>query len=143
MTANQPQTVRLRLICPAPPPSEHGGQPTEFGLLDKKQILHAGVAQIDHALHFACEIGVKPGRDPHTFDYTGLFVHGPVGGRFLYWGWRVPGETWIRRWKIPLVLLTSQQIELALRTTRVLQATITDMQRATTPLLGGGWSITD
>ena len=143
MTTNQSQTVRLRLICPAPPPLAHSGQPTEFGLLDKNQVLHAGLAQIDQSLHFACEIGVKLGRDPHTFDYTGLFVHGPVGGRFLYWGWRVPGEAWIRRWKISLILLTSEQVELALRTTVVLQATIIDMKPATVPLLGSGWSVTE
>ena len=143
MTANQMQTVRLRLICPAPPPPQHAGQPTEFGLQDKKQALHAGVAQIDHSIYFDCEIGLKRSPDSRAFDYAGVFVHGPVGARFLYLGWRVPGESWIRRWKIPLAARAGEQIELALRATGVLQATIADMGRATVPLLGLGWSLAE
>lgn len=141
MTANQTQTVRLCLICPAPPPAEHTGQLTEFGMQDKKQILHVGIAQTDQSMHFVCEISVKQTRAPGAFDYAGLFVHGPVGARFLYLGWRVPGGDWIRRWKIPLAALAGEQIELALQTSGVLQATIADMKRATVPLLGVGWSI--
>ena len=37
-----PTHIRLQITCAAPPPATYNGQPTEFGLQDKQQILHPG-----------------------------------------------------------------------------------------------------
>jgi len=44
--------IRLLITCEAPPPAIHHGQPTEFGLQDKRQALHSGISLPHGALRF-------------------------------------------------------------------------------------------
>src|SRR5690349_19462880 len=44
MPTATPTRIRLRIICEAPPPATHAGQPAEFGLQDKQQALAPGIA---------------------------------------------------------------------------------------------------
>jgi len=93
-------------------------------------------------LRFTCAVTVQPAVKLPTPDFAGAFVHGPAGARFLYLGWRPPGGDWIRRWKIPLPMLTWASVEgMRSRPTAVLEATIVDMQRVTVLLVGAGWRV--
>ena len=134
------QTVNLHLRCHAPPPQDHAGQATEFGLQDKQQILHPGLLQTDDVQLFVCDVLLKQNAKTAAPDFFGSFVHGPTGSRFLYLGWRPPGGAWIRRWKIPLPVITQAQFDQVTRLpTVIFEASIIDMKRATVPPIGGGW----
>jgi hypothetical protein len=99
--------LRLQLTCINPPPAQHNGQATEFGLQDRDEHLMPGFALPDGALVFTFEV-----RAVHRLDgsvvISGRFVHGPPQGRFLYLGWRPPGSVWIRRIKVPLAAITPE-----------------------------------
>lgn len=142
MTLVNGQPVLLHLYCNAPPPQEHAGQATEFGLQDKQASLHPGLRQIDGAQLFVCEVLLKQNAKRAVPDFSGSFVHGPLGSRFLYLGWRPPGGAWIRRWKITLPIITPAQFDQATRLpTAVFEASIVEMKKATVPLIGGGWNM--
>ncbi len=141
MSTPPPTRIRLQIICDAPPPAAFDCQPTEFGLQDKQQALHPGVPQPDGALRFRCEAHVKPHAATGAPDFGGAFVHGPVGARFLYLGWRPPGGAWIKRFKIPLVSISWEQIASARN--GALTARMNTTRSGTVALLGLGWTASD
>src|SRR5919197_987973 len=52
------RVVRLRLIAEAPPPEYYQDWQTDFGLQDKKQVLHNGQKRPDGSVHFDLEVEV-------------------------------------------------------------------------------------
>ena len=140
MTRSPPTRVRLLITCEAPP-AIHDGQPTEFGLQDKRQALHSGIPLPDGALRFSCAADVKPHATTGMPDFSGPFVHGPAGARFLYLSWRQPGGTWIRRFKIPLTPISWEQI--AAEQAGALAVRISATRSGTVALLGAGWMASD
>src|SRR5688500_4709479 len=110
MSTPVPTRIRLQITCEAPSPAVFNGQPTEFGLQDKQQTLYPGELQPNGALCFGCEVTVKPHTTTGAPDFSGPFVHGPAGARFLYLSWRSSAGTWIKRFKIPLGLIDWEQI---------------------------------
>jgi hypothetical protein len=134
-----PTHVRLQITCVAPPPAAHEGQPTEFGVQDKQQLLQPGIVQPDGALVFSCEVNVKPHASSGAPDFGGPFVHGPAGTRFLYLGWRPVGGAWIKRFKIPLASINWEQLAAAQAGT--LAARISAARSGTVALLGDGWVV--
>lgn len=128
-------TCRIAIICHDPPPAEHEGRLTEFGLQDALDRLHAGAGLPGGALRFDLEARVKeaPGGAP---DFAGPFVHGPRGGRFAYLGWRTPGSPWIRRYKIPLAGITWALLE----TGATLVAEVSAATRLATLPIPAGWA---
>ena len=141
MSNSTPTRVRLRITCEAPPPALHQGQPTEFGLQDKQQALHAGVRLAGGALRFDCELAIKPHAATGAPDFSGAFVHGPASARFLYLGWRPPGGAWIKRFKIPLAPIGWEQI--AAGQAGALDARVSAARSGTVALLGAGWAPSD
>ena len=70
-------------------------------------------------LTFEFAINTKPGKDS-SIDFSGLFVQGPVGGRFIYinigsYAGQINTQ-WNRRLKIPLIGFTQSQIDEILKT---------------------------
>jgi hypothetical protein len=134
----EPVIVRLRLIAEAPPPEERDGRPTEFGLQDKKQAVHAGREQPDGAVHFECEAQAR--RNPLTGEarFSGAWVHGTAAEPFVYLSWKYAEDPpqWIRRQKIRLDAITWKQIEEARRSNGLLQATVPSIlvRTATVPV---------
>jgi hypothetical protein len=132
------RTARIVLVCQDPPPGEHAGSPTEFGLLDKAGVLHAGTSYAGGAQRFALAAQVKDGLGGAP-DFAGPFVHGPRGGRFLYLGWRPPGGAWIRRYKILLAGMTAELLDTA--GAGALEAVVSTNERRATLSIPAGWSI--
>jgi hypothetical protein len=111
---DHPTTLAVLILCHHGPPAVHAGEPTEFGLQDKRLRLDAGQPDGDGVRRFSVALTVQPRGAAGAPDYAGAAVHGPPGGRFLYLGWRVAGAPgWIRRWKIPLSEITWEQIAAA------------------------------
>jgi hypothetical protein len=130
--------VRLRLIAEALPPEERDGRPTEFGLQDKKQAVHAGREQADGSAHFDCEVQAR--RNPITGEarFSGPLVQGTAAEPFIYLSWKyadVPPD-WLRRQKIRLDGITWKQIEEARRSSGILQTTVPSIlvRTATVPV---------
>ena len=75
-------------------------------------------------LSFEFTINTKPGKDS-AIDFSGLFVQGPVGGRFIYINiGQSAGQintVWNRRLKIPLIGITQSQIDEILKTQGVFE----------------------
>jgi hypothetical protein len=140
MSPATPTHIRL-IACAVPPPATYNGQPTEFGLQDKQQILRPGTPLPDGALRFGCEVTVKPHTTTGAPDFGGPFVHGPAGARFLYLGWRQLGSTWIKRFKISLASISWEQI--AAGQTGALIARVSTTHSGTVALLGAGWMPSD
>src|SRR4051794_26766414 len=92
------QTIRLRLISEAAPPSERDGRATEFGLQDKEQALQPGREQPDGSLHFELEVQVKLNATTGLPRFLGPYVHGTPAVPFLYLSWKYEGvpPQWIR-----------------------------------------------
>jgi Family of unknown function (DUF5990) len=124
--AEEAVVVRLRLVAEELPPEQSDGRPTEFGLQDKKQGVHAGRKQPDGSAHFDGEVRAR--RNPITGEarFSGPFVQGTAAEPFLYLSWRYtdpPGE-WKRRQKIRLDGITWKQVEEARRDNSLLQASV-------------------
>lgn len=124
--------ISFRLICVNPP--DVG---VRFGLQDKKGHLMAGTKQADGSLLYEFELTAKPGKDDRA-DFSGVYVQGTVGARFLYLSL---GEkpTWIKRIKVPLSAIRWEQIEAAQG--RALEASVDGRGAATVKLLGEGWVV--
>src|SRR5690348_12866312 len=92
--------VRLRVIWPQPVPSDHLGQPTEFGMQKGRDVLLPGVTRPDGSTAYETE--VSPYRDAKgRLRFRGECVQGPPDEPFLYLSWRgMSGGGWIGRGKI-------------------------------------------
>ncbi len=143
--SDETRAVHLRLICLTPPPPEHENAPTEFGLQDKKQVVHSGQAQPDGSVHFELDLQAKRSQATNEIRFGGPFVHGTPAAPFLYLSWRHKGagpSPWIRRLKISLSSITTEQIEAAVHMDdRVLEASVDGSGSGTVPLLGSGWTL--
>jgi hypothetical protein len=137
MPARSAEPLSIRLICLEPPPELYEGEPTEFGLQDRDQRLHAGLQQVDGSLCFSFEIEVRTTDDSVAF--AGPFVHGKRGDQFLYLSQRRPAGDWIKRLKIPLSGISSALLA-QIPVGGGLTARISGAGAARTPLLGEGWT---
>lgn len=137
------EVMRLCLICLAPP-EEREGAATEFGLQDKRQALHGGQRQADGAMRYEFDVQVAWEGGAAAPRFRGPFVHGTAALPFVYLGWREQGpkeSPWIRRLKVPLSGITSEQVETVTRRSGgVLEAAISGAGSGTVPLIGGGWT---
>ena len=143
--SDEGRVVHLRLICLTPPPPEHENTLTEFGLQDKKQVVHRGQAQPDGSVHFELDLLAKRNQATNEIRFGGPFVHGTPAAPFLYLSWRrkeAGPSPWIRRLKIPLSSITSEQIEAAAHIGNgVLEASVDASGSGTVPLSGSGWTL--
>ncbi len=130
-------TVSFRLICVNPPDA------VRFGLQDKKGKLLTGTRQVDGSLLYAFELTTKPGKDG-TLDFSGSYVQGTPGTRFLYLSLGDTGAltpTWVKRIKVPLSSINWQQVETAQAQNGALEAAVDGRGAATVKLLGEGWVV--
>lgn len=126
-------SLQLQILCLHTPPDAWRGEPAHrFGLQDKRGIIDDGIPQGDGTRLFTCE--VTPRLNGDDVDFSGDFVQGAKGSRFLYLSWAYDAGGWVRRIKIPLAGITSEQIMLG----GLLQAVIEPANAATTvrPLYG-------
>jgi hypothetical protein len=95
--------VKVRLIHGGLQPGPEVAEPVDFGMQGKKSEVHPGNRAKGGLLHFEFDIAVKAASAAPVF--SGPFVHGPPGGRFLYLSWKKHGQhehPWAWRIKIPL-----------------------------------------
>ena len=119
-------TVKIRIVCGSPPPSEHEGQPTAFGLQDSKEEVHPGTKS-GKFIEWVCELTVKDPK-PATPVFRGPFVHGPSSTQFLYLSWkRMLGASppWIERIKIPLTGINPKMLRYAAKPDMMLETDVT------------------
>lgn len=103
------ESLQLHIICLHTPPNTWRGEPAHrFGLQDKKGILDDGVKQGDGTRLFECE--VTPRLNGDDVDFSGVYVQGVKGSRFLYLSWAYDAGGWVHRFKIPLAGITAEQI---------------------------------
>ncbi len=93
--------IRFELRYDGAGPVYWSGDPRQFGLQDKSEVLHPGRAEPDGVVVFGFSLGVKPGGAGSPV-FVGDFAHGPPAGRFLYLGWRNAQGAFAQRLKIPL-----------------------------------------
>lgn len=142
-TAPGTAELRIRLVCVSPPSDEYNGHPAEFGLQDKKGVLHLGVRRPDGAIRYDFAIMVERKPDQSAPKFGGPFVHGTADAPFLYLGYREAqaGAAWIKRLKIPLAQITWTQVEAASEQGMLLHGTVSGQGAATVKLLDEGWSV--
>ena len=151
------QRLRLRIVCVRPPdPARHGA---EFGLQEKRAgdwILHAGKRQRNGNFIFDFECDVKPSHSGTSPDFSGQFIHGKPGERFVYLSWKPRG--WkpgtpepgaphcVRRMKVHLRNIQWPQIESAFHSGSPLEAIVAGKAKdggpncASVPL-AHGWQV--
>ena len=128
------QTIHLQIICHNPPPPVcNGVAADQFGLQDKKGALDLGTRQADDTRLFTCEIETKLSDD--EIDFSGAVVQGTKGSRFLYLSWAYDEASWVKRIKVPLSGITTEQI----RSGSVLQAVIENGSTSGTVKPKFGW----
>ena len=116
--------INFRIILQKPPAEIDYG--LQMGHANKYEVVQRQRATgVD--LNFEFTIQTKPGKDS-AVDFSGLFVQGPVGGRFIYINiGSFAGQintTWNRRLKIPLINITQSQIDEVLKIQGVLETTV-------------------
>ena len=141
--AGEEHVLRFRLTCIVRPPESHEGRATEFGLQDKRRVLHPGETQPDGSIQYDFEVPVRraPAGAPR---FGGPFVHGTPAEPFLYLGWRRadgPPAAWIRRTKILLTSITWSQIFAAGDTGGLLAGCVAGIEGSRAPLLDDGWAV--
>ena len=95
-------SVKVRLIHDGKQPGPSVPEPVDFGIQDKMGAIHPGKASKGRLLLFEIDIPVKHADAPL---FSGPFVHGPPGGRFLYLSWKEHGQhehPWA--WRIKMAL---------------------------------------
>jgi hypothetical protein len=130
--------LRLRLKCVEPPALPNDGM-VEFGVQDKKQMLHAGSHLPDGALQFDFAVIVQVN---DAVKFSGPFAHGTADAPFVYLSLRPTqaGAAWIKRIKVPLKNITPALVNKAIDADKPLQASVSGQGAATVPLLKA-WSI--
>ena len=136
------QQLRLRVICEAPPPNLYEDAPTEFGIQDRHGVVHAGRPEVDGSIVFDITIDV-PDTAPGSPRFHGPFVHGPSGASFLYLSWRKTAESspWIRRMKLPLSGITTEQITAAYEDGLALVARVGGLVASTAKMQRYSWTV--
>lgn len=113
--------INFRIILQKPPTEVDYG--LQMGHANKYEVVQRQRATGDD-LTFEFTINIKPGKDS-AIDFSGLFVQGPVGGRFIYINiGQSAGQIntqWNRRLKIPLIGINQSQIDEILKTTGVFE----------------------
>jgi hypothetical protein len=144
MTSSQKlrQQLQLRVICEAPPPSLYEDALTEFGIQDKHGVVHAGQPEADGSVVFDITVDV-PDTGAGSPRFRGPFFHGPVGSPFLYLSWRMTaeGSPWIRRMKVPLSGITTEQITAAYEDGLALVARVGGLVASTAKMQGYSWTV--
>ena len=144
-TSSEAVVVRLRITCVNPPGEQYEGGETEFGLQDKQQIVHAGHRRPDGSLVFDFDLSVKRNPDTGAIRWQGPYVNGTPAAPFIYLSWAKQATApsrWIKRLKISLSSITSEQIEAATgRGAGRLEARVSGEGSATVPLLDDGWTV--
>jgi hypothetical protein len=142
MSSPDERTLRLRVVCVQPPPAEHSGQPTTFGLQDKKQNLQPGIEQADGSIYYDLAVRARWDAATNRPRFLGPFVQGATQTPFLYLSWRpdIADAPWIKRLKVSLTTITWPQVEAATATPNArLEAGVDGRGAASVPLLGEGW----
>ena len=136
-------TLRLRVICLAPPATNPSDGEERCGLQDRNGHLDAGTTQLDGSVVYDVVVASRSRAGDPSPRFSGPFVHGPTSAAFLYLSVREPHSgTWVRRLKIPLGTITQRQVERATSTEQgYLAARITGTGSGTVPLLDEGWSV--
>jgi hypothetical protein len=113
--------INCRIILQKPPAKVDYG--LQMGHASKYEVVGRQRAKGDD-LTFEFTINAKPGKDS-SIDFSGLFVQGPVGGRFIYINIGISAgqinTRWNRRLKIPLIGINQSQIDGILKTNGVFE----------------------
>lgn len=116
--------INFRVRLQKPPAEVDYG--LQLGHGNKYEIAQRQSATGDDLL-FEFTINTKPGKDS-AIDFSGAFVQGPVGGRFVYinigsYAGQINTQ-WNRRLKIPLIGITQSQIDESLKTSGVFETSV-------------------
>lgn len=138
--AGHDRILRILLTCPAP--TGDAGNPAGVGLQDKSGELLPGRELPDATTRYEVDVklrtasaGKGAGAHGEALDFSGPFVHGTRGERFLYLSRRDPdGPGWARRCKIMLP-------ETAPADGDSLSATLTDTSTSRARLSPDGWTV--
>lgn len=133
-------SVRVRLTCVDPPPRDHEGAVTEFGVQDKRLILHTGSPQPDGSIVYKFELTARHNPRTGKPSFLGPYIFGTIDDPFLYLGWRIAGSSgWIKRSKVMLGSITMDQVTRG----EALQARVRSQGAAArATLLDQGWQVT-
>jgi hypothetical protein len=137
------RTLRLRITCPNFAARE--ATPTEFGVQDLRQVLHAGIAQADGTTTFEVAVAVVPHPADGAARYRGPFVHGTPSEPHLYLSLRPVGGdpgAWRRRIKVRFPVLTWEEVG-ALPETSILATYVSGERSRTVPLHTYAWTRQD
>jgi hypothetical protein len=138
MTDKQEYSISFYVSCHHPP-YELG----EFGLQDKAQQLHPPVKVHELVWEFQCQLRVSKSEKTGMPKFRGNFVQGTSDKPFLYLSLRERnGVAWIRRIKVPLHVITWEQVRALTQTKNgKFLASIDGTKSGTVELLSNGWQI--
>ncbi len=136
-------TLKLRVICLQPPPLSIQGHILQFGLQDKKGQVYPAVSQTHNSATFECSVDVQDVSAEQP-NFLGAFTHGTPTVRFLYLTYQHgdrDDKHIIKRLKIHLKSITSQQIQEAIAQGKHLQVSVDGQEAASVHLSGEGWQV--
>lgn len=132
-------TVTLHVTCQHPP---RGG---DFGVQDKDKRLHPPMSMNGDVWVFECAVRVKQSEKTGMPNFLGEFAHGTADERFLYLSLRShdgADDAWIKRIKVPLKMITWEQVMEAIQhEDSRLACTLDGATSGTVKLLGAGWQV--
>lgn len=116
--------IKLRIRLQKPPAEiDYGlqkGHANKFEIVERQRA-------VGEDLTFEFTISTKPAKDS-AVDFSGSFVQGPIGGRFIYINiGSAAGQvntTWNRRLKVPLSGITQFQIDELLKAECILETSV-------------------
>jgi Family of unknown function (DUF5990) len=117
--------VKVRLIHDGLQPGPEVAEPVDFGIQDKKSVVHPGKRAKGGVLHFEIDVTVTPASAAPAF--SGPFVHGSPASRFLYLSWRKRGQhehPWAWRIKMPLGAISWSLVRQAQKDGHCLEANV-------------------
>ena len=142
--SDEARRVRIRVICISPPAELHNGEPTTFGLQDKRRAIDTGAQHPDGSVEFECVVEVRRRQTDGGLRFTGPCVHGTATDPFLYLSLRREGDdaSWIKRIKVPLGDISYRQVDEATATEgRYIEGSVDGSGVARVSLLGEGWRV--
>jgi len=148
MSKSDEITVRLRVVCLAPPDPIAGD--AEFGVQDRKRTIAEKPLDQDGNVHFDIEARATWHTQKERPNFLGPWTNGTVDERFLYLAWTPldPDAGGGRRMKIHLKSISWEQIEEAEASGQVLVARVNGRDSkgglacASVRLLDDGWVVT-